>query len=137
MKRGILCLGSAISVALVLAPVTFGGVPAFTVAKGFNTPSRNIVCNAGPLLHGSGYALACVVFSASGSRGQKTWYMRQTGRAAVTFVRANAATDFPHLAYGRSWIYHGFTCTSRVTGLRCRNESGHGFFLSREKQLLF
>jgi hypothetical protein len=131
------CTGSAVSVALLLAPLAFGGMPAFTAAKGFNTPSRNIVCNAGPLLHGSGHALACVVFSASGLRGQKTWYMRQTGRPGVTFVKANAATDFPRLTYGKSWSYRGFTCTSRTEGLRCRNESGHGFFLSRERQLLF
>ena len=77
-------------------------MPSFSVAKGFNTPSGNIVCNAGPLLHGSGYALACVVFSASGARGQKTWYMRQTGRSGVAFLKANAATDFPRLAYGKS-----------------------------------
>jgi hypothetical protein len=95
------------------------------------------VCNAGPLIHGSGYALACVVFSASAASGQKTLYMRQTSRSGVTFVKANAATDFPRLAYGKSWTYHGFTCTSRTNGLRCRNASGHGFFLSREKQLLF
>jgi hypothetical protein len=37
------------------------------------------------------------------------------------------------LAYGRSWSGSGIRCTSAVTGLTCRNTSGHGFFLSRER----
>jgi hypothetical protein len=36
------------------------------------------------------------------------------------------------LAYGRTWQRGPITCTSRVTGLTCRNARGHGFFLSRE-----
>ena len=36
------------------------------------------------------------------------------------------------LPYGQTWRRGGITCWSRVTGLTCRNASGHGFFLSRE-----
>ena len=36
------------------------------------------------------------------------------------------------LAYGTTWTGGGLRCTSAVTGLTCRNTSGHGFFLSRE-----
>ena len=45
------------------------------------------------------------------------------GRDTPTFVV---------LAYGHTWHSHGFTCTSRVTGLTCTNGHGHGLFLSRE-----
>jgi hypothetical protein len=34
-----------------------------------------------------------------------------------------------------SKLYGGkFRCRSRMSGLRCQNRSGHGFFISREKQ---
>jgi hypothetical protein len=61
--------------------------------------------------------------------------MHPTGR--VTLVcHGDTAVDpsAPVLAYGRTWKHAGFTCTSSAAGLRCRNLSGHGFFLSRSKQ---
>jgi hypothetical protein len=30
-----------------------------------------------------------------------------------------------------------FRCTSRISGLRCQNRSGHGWFLSVQKQSIF
>ena len=39
---------------------------------------------------------------------------------------------FVVLAYGHTWRSHGFTCSSRLTGLMCTNGHGHGLFLSRE-----
>jgi hypothetical protein len=35
------------------------------------------------------------------------------------------------LAYGTTWRHGAVSCSSAVTGLTCRNRSGHGFFLSR------
>jgi hypothetical protein len=44
----------------------------------------------------------------------------------------------PVLAYGHSRSVGRFTCTSRTTGLTCRDRrSGHGFEVSRERQRLF
>jgi hypothetical protein len=37
------------------------------------------------------------------------------------------------LGYGESLSVGGVRCASAMTGLTCRNKSGHGFFLSREK----
>ena len=38
------------------------------------------------------------------------------------------------LAYGMTWSGGGgLRCRSAETGLTCRNASGHGFFLSRER----
>ena len=42
------------------------------------------------------------------------------------------------LKYGESKLFGGkFRCTSRISGLRCQNRAGHGFFLSRQKQSIF
>ena len=104
--------------------------------SGFQTPSGNIACEADQNPNGK-RVLHCVLFSASGVRGQKTWSMRLTGRANVRFVVANIATEVPVLRYGRRWRWHGIVCTSRRVGLTCRNRSRHGWFLSRERQRIF
>ena len=59
------------------------------------------------------------------------------GRVQTGFVMGNAATDYPKLAYGRTWTWHGFTCKSERRGLTCRNRSRHGYFLSRGSQRVF
>ena len=42
------------------------------------------------------------------------------------------------VAYGTSKLYGGkFRCSSRTSGLRCQNRSGHGFFISRQRQSIF
>ena len=105
------------------------------VQTGFATPSRNIVCNAGPY-HG-GYVTVCTVFTAATAKGQKLWSMRTSGRVSVGFLMANVATDYPVLRYGRSWSWHGIRCSSQRAGLTCRNRSGHGFVLSRKSQRVF
>ena len=104
---------------------------------GFATPSRNIVCNSN--LPGSGSAgLSCVVFSASSTtKGQKTWILNSRGWPSVRYVLGNIGTDVRVLRYGRSWRRGPLSCVSRVSGLTCRNESGHGFVLSRESQRVF
>jgi hypothetical protein len=35
------------------------------------------------------------------------------------------------LPYGKTWTHGVFTCWSRVTGVTCRNHTGHGLFVSR------
>jgi hypothetical protein len=47
--------------------------------------------------------------------------------AGDTVVNQNARV----LQYGKTKRIGGFTCRSRMRGLRCRNKSEHGFFLSR------
>jgi len=105
----------------------------------FKTPSGNIICTTGRLpLSRSAVGIGCVVFSVSGARGQASWMMRPTGRAWHRAVAANIETEGLHaLAYGRSWSRLGISCSSRFHGLTCRNRSGHGFFLSRERQRIF
>jgi hypothetical protein len=63
--------------------------------------------------------------------------MRTTGRARAAWSDGNAPIAVPTLAYGRSWSYEGFRCTSRKSGLTCRNKSGHGFTLGKRSQRIF
>jgi hypothetical protein len=97
---------------------------------GFQTPSRNIVCN------GSGSEIDCVVFSASPTC-QKTWSVRRDGRASLHCLYANIGTDVPVLRYGRAVSRFGVRCVSRRSGLTCTNAAGHGFSLSRASQRTF
>lgn len=41
------------------------------------------------------------------------------------------------LQYGTTWRRSGITCSSSKVGLRCTNQSKHGFFLSRGHSKLF
>jgi hypothetical protein len=41
------------------------------------------------------------------------------------------------LVYGKTWRKGGFTCKSKLAGLRCSNLSRHGFFLSRQHSYRF
>jgi hypothetical protein len=40
------------------------------------------------------------------------------------------------LGYGQAWDPGPITCTSRRAGMRCENSAGHGFFISRERQVV-
>src|SRR5262245_45665856 len=107
--------------AVAIAAALAAGVPAPIVQTGFLTPSGNIACNAGHAPGSITPLLTCTVFSeASTTRGQKLWSVFATGRPQVGYIVGNAATDYPKLAYGRTWRWRGFTCRSEATGLTCR-----------------
>jgi hypothetical protein len=64
--------------------------------------------------------------------------MRQTGRPHVLCISDTVYDPKAKVfAYGTTWTGGGFTCSSKATGLRCSNRSGHGFFLSREHSYTF
>ena len=65
--------------------------------------------------------------------------MGPTGRAHVLCVGDTALNPKAKvLPYGTSKLFGGkFRCSSRTTGLRCQNRSGHGFFISKQKQSIF
>jgi hypothetical protein len=64
--------------------------------------------------------------------------MHTKGRAG-TVCAGDTAVDkrAKPLRYGSKWSHGGFACTSRRTGLRCRNRGGHGFLLSRRHSYRF
>jgi hypothetical protein len=41
------------------------------------------------------------------------------------------------LSYGQTWRRQGFTCVSQPNGLTCKNQHGHGWTLSKNKQQIF
>lgn len=113
----------------------------------FRTPSRNIGC-AYAKLAGEPASLRCDVLSGfkptpPRPRGcDLDWayavVMNKTGRprhlcAGDTAVDPRARI----LPYGATWSRDGFRCVSGATGLTCRNLSGHGWFLSRQRSRLF
>ena len=64
--------------------------------------------------------------------------MGRRGRARVSCVSDSVYNPSARvLRYGTTWRRDGFVCVSRPAGLRCRNASGHGFFLSRRRSYAF
>ena len=122
----------------------------------FKTPSSNIVCDyfvfVGSRAPESG--VGCVIKSGlrpapprrpcgqdGGYAGDRV-FLGRTGRVQVPscagdpgpYVYVDVAKV---LGYGKTWSGGGIRCTSAITGVTCRNKSGHGFFLSRENWRAF
>jgi hypothetical protein len=112
----------------------------------FETPSRNIACGwfADSSKRSRTY-LRCEIRSLLSPMPRRPascdvdWgygmSIANTGGASVLCagdtVRRQGSQSI--LAYGATWRRRGFACTSASAGLTCRNTSGHGFFLSRER----
>jgi len=113
----------------------------------FRAPSGNIGCGyiGGPVPE----SLRCDIASGLQPRPHRpkgcthlawgdSYTMNIKGRVGLTchgdtVIRKGAKV----IAYGTTWRRGGFECWSRTTGLRCRNGSGHGWFLSRERSYRF
>ncbi len=116
----------------------------------FKTPSGNIFCG---YFHEQGRAgVDCVIRSSykpplprRGAKCSRDYWVSldATGRVETEgsvcpgeddpegpFIGAEHAWI---LNYGKTWSGGGLQCSSALTGLTCRNKSGHGFFLSRER----
>jgi hypothetical protein len=129
-----LLVRAALAAALFAVPATMLRVSPVKAAIGeFHTPSGNIGC-----VSDGGY-LRCDIL-------QKFWksparpascHMRKTGAVGWTCHGDTALHAGSALAYGKTWYYGAFTCTSQITGLTCRNRSGHGFFLSKQSYRVF
>jgi hypothetical protein len=125
----------------------------------FKTPSANIVCGYGSVTGSvtAGPYVGCRIKSRlkpqppgtpPGCWSTGDFFLRATGRTTMgrticpgddegdagVFVFESRARV---LAYSKTWTGGGLRCTSAFTGLTCRNKSGHGFFLSRERWRAF
>ena len=114
----------------------------------FGTPSGNIECVVGEGFEGSD--LECTIYSRSApamvpalrncpvNRGV-TFSMLDKGPVTANCARAGARPSGTQSTaeYGVEGKFAGFTCFSATSGLQCRNESGHGFHLSRSSQTAF
>jgi hypothetical protein len=137
-----LARGSVVVVAAALAVVATSAVPAQPRVPGFKTPSGNIVCvfTAGTIRCDIGTWVRplpprpkdCDVDWGQGVE------LGRAGRASIVCAGdTNMFVEVRTLAYGRTWRRGAITCVSRSVGLTCRNRSGRGFFLSRERTRLF
>ncbi|WP_299567257.1 DUF6636 domain-containing protein [uncultured Sulfitobacter sp.] len=123
-------------------------VPAHADVWSFNTPSGNIECVVGEGFEGSD--IECTIFKRSQpakvqalascplNRGI-TFSMNNTGgvQGACTSAGARPTGAQSVAEYNVEGKFGGFTCYSATSGLQCRNESGHGFHLSRTNQQVF
>jgi hypothetical protein len=136
----------AIAVGIILLAALPGSASG-SIAAAFRMPSGNIGCVYTSGL-GPGASLRCDIRTGLRRRPPRpracdvdwgdSYTLGRTGRARVTCHGDTAILLRSHvLAYGSSWTRGGFTCTSRLRGLRCRNASDHGFFLSRSHSYRF
>ena len=128
---------------LVGACITASG-PALAQDISFRSPTGNIHCM---IFSGTDAAARCDVseFTPSYQRPADCdldfGYAFQVGAegqgepicAGDTVIDENASV----LAYGRSVVSSGITCTSEKTGMTCVNEEGHGFTVARSSQEAF
>jgi hypothetical protein len=114
----------------------------------FRTPSGNIRCDgwaqvAVPDRAGLDNTVSCALMSSKSGDGYPAgapdvYTLNANGAAEVSRRYWRIAGPYQVLAYGHTLRLHYINCTSRSIGLRCvSSRSGHGFFLSRERQDTF
>jgi hypothetical protein len=140
--------GATICAVLAAAALAAGSAGASsTTYITFKTPSGNIGC-AYSKLAGEKAGLRCEILSGLKPRPPKPKTCHAEWGRAVGMTPTGKASRFcisdtvidpgaRVLAYGKTWKRSGFSCTSRTTGLTCKNTSGHGWFMSRALSRLF
>jgi hypothetical protein len=127
------------------------GAPASAAAPTayfFRTPSKNIYCAWTSATNEVPAVLRCDILSGVRPLPPKPrscdfdwgagFDLKRLGRARILCVSDSVVTSSARvLRYAQTWSRGGFTCISRSIGLRCRNLSGHGFFLSRQRSFRF
>ncbi|MDX6696711.1 MAG: hypothetical protein QOE65_108 [Solirubrobacteraceae bacterium] len=72
-----------------------------------------------------------------GDFGQ-SFAVTSTGRGrAICVTDSVNSPSAAVLRYGTKRTFGAITCTSKTSGLRCYNARGHGFFLARNRQLVY
>jgi hypothetical protein len=145
MRLGRLLLLAAVKATVIVSAIHAAQSRPSVIVQ-FHTPSNNIGC----AYVGSGgkAQLRCDILSSFKPAPPKPrscefdWAgavgMNTRGRAAVLCISDTVFDKrSPTLRYGQTWRRGGFTCTSRSTGLTCRNPSGHGWVLSRQRSRIF
>lgn len=153
--RSITLLTSSLAL-VAAAAATTGGVAAARAVEHspalpdmrmtfFQTPSGNIRCG---MFKASGrWSMRCDIYEHSwvapprptpcdfGDYGSSVGMSR---KGTARFLCVSDAMDSGRtLTYGTSIQYGPFFCRSRPKGLKCFNDRGHGWFLSRETYRLF
>ena len=127
--------------AVLVAPAPAGAL----VTKTFRTPSKNIACAFYPASITGRAVFRCDLLSGLKPKPKQHCDVDWTGASMGPRGKAGPTCagdtvydrSAPILAYGRTWSYGGIVCTSRTSGLTCRNGDKHGFFLSRDSWRVF
>ena len=148
MKLSVL-ISSAVAVAIAAVATSSSafGSPGVRNVPGFRSPSGNIQCYYNPKAfarNGTQPLLTCGLRHADYAMrlqrrclaGDWHGFGLRTNTKPTLFCTGNP-DPFTHpvyttLAYGKSWTRGRFTCTSRITGVTCRNAGDHGLVISRQ-----
>ncbi len=137
---------AVVACVLGLAPSSLAG--SSSVLPGFRSPSGNITCLYLPFAGGfmyctiakANYTKKLIAYCAQPKFGVD-WAGFTLGKKGKGSVECSGGAmydsstqhpSFVTLAYGKTWKRSGFTCTSRINGVTCKNPSGHGLFIARE-----
>lgn len=149
---GLLVLVVTIAATLVLGSGAAAGPSKDSSAKDvyidFRMPSNNIFCAYVLSTQPKEKWLRCDIMSGIKPKPKGACkYEGDRGVAASMGIYGKASfpctsdtvynTSAPKLGYGKTWRRGGFVCVSKKSGLRCRNKSAHGFFLSRQRSYRF
>jgi hypothetical protein len=123
-----------------------------SVLPGFRSPSGNIKClyipNVGFMycaIAKANYAKKLIAYCAQPKIGVD-WAGFTLGKKGKGSVECSGGAmydsstqhpSFVTLPYGKTWKRSVFSCRSRVTGVTCKNPSGHGLFVSRQSWRAF
>jgi hypothetical protein len=137
-----LLVGAIVAAAPLAAPSSPAQRAAIQTLPGFRSPSGNIKCFVAKApycsINRAGYTKQlqdrCI------ARTGLDWHgFKLAGTRARVYCTSNPPYDMgkqrpsnAKLAYGKTFRHAGFTCTSRVTGVTCRNGAGHALFISRQ-----
>jgi hypothetical protein len=137
IKAAVVSVGIALGMAAIAPPTAIGAQVRPTVhhTKTFVMPSGNIAC------HYDSGTIRCDIFSGLKPEPKKSckyfWkgvVLNADGKAAfLCIIDTIYDPTAPVLKYGQEWRRGSIACTSKARGLRCHNDLGHGFFLSREQ----
>jgi hypothetical protein len=131
VTRRLVALPLALLAGFVAVPAAGGA----TQVKRFQTPSKKIACLYQPAAGEFAAQLRCDLLFLN----DRAVLLAQSGKARLIKVTDSVVDPRAKvLRYGRRLRVGNFTCTSRRTGLTCRNRhSNHGFTVSRTRRKLF
>ncbi|HEX9416969.1 MAG TPA: DUF6636 domain-containing protein [Gaiellaceae bacterium] len=133
-------LGVSLLAAALVATTASAAQQSYTT---FKTPTGKIVCGVFIAGKYSESMLRCDILTGLKPKVKRpkgcdfdfgsTLELRPTGRAIIGCVSDAVGQAKRVLGYGQTFRKGPFTCQSARAGLTCKNKSGHGFFLSKQR----
>jgi Family of unknown function (DUF6636) len=143
MKSSLL-ISAAVAIVVAAACASASAAGRSTL-PGFRSPSQNIRCFVVDKLYCSirrseyGGRLQARCMSPKGEGLDWHGFVLAPAAKGRLYCTSNPPYDMGRqhpsnrtLAYGKSFHRGSFTCSSRASGITCRNRNGHGLFVSRQ-----